>query len=135
MTDSKPHPDPELAQKVEDIVWASDRAFFESHPGRHYRLRPSWDLELKDYNVVSMDEGYPEESTVPPPGYCWWTAVYQGKTPGLRTRLIFAFTPDAAIDPPEHIAKGVVERLRRVHPKFDLLIKSLDKLDLNARKK
>lgn len=121
------HPDPKLAAQIEDIVWASDREFFKTHPQRQYRLRPAWDIELKDQEVMTGD--------VSPPlcdGHCWWTIVYQ-VTPGVRARQCFQAPHDLPIDPPEAACRIMAKRLRKTNPRFAEITAALRELDKKLR--
>jgi hypothetical protein len=123
VTDHISHPDPELCQFIEDVVWKSDREYFEARPGRSYRVRPAWDAEIRDHDLLCGDPPMPPL----PLGQCWWVAVFQG-LPGMRARVIFQGSHQFDIDPPEQRARSVFKSCERQQPKVALLAKTLRKM-------
>jgi hypothetical protein len=102
MTDAERDRLTEVCQRVEDTAWSSDRAFFEQHPQRRYRLRPAWDAEIEQNRLRG-------ECTSLPAGLCWWVAVHL-IAPGVRMRQLLGAGHDLPIDPPEKVAREMFER-------------------------
>jgi hypothetical protein len=73
-----------VLRQIEEIVWCSDRTFFQQHPRRRFRIRPAWDAEIEDF-VCHSGEPRPALKV----GDCWWIVVHQIR-PGVRSRLLFA---------------------------------------------
>lgn len=92
--------DTQILELVEDIVCASDRAFFHQHPHRKYRIRPAWDVEIEDFARHGMPRPLPE-------GRCWWIVVHQIR-PGLRSRLPFAASHKL---PPDNVPEAIARRV------------------------
>jgi hypothetical protein len=86
-----------------DDVYASDRAFFEQYPRRHFRVRPAWDIEMKDFARRGL-------TLTPPAGMCWWIIIRK-LARGVRARHPFVAAHDLPIDPPEGQAREVYQRL------------------------
>jgi hypothetical protein len=73
----------EIARRVEDVVLSSDRAFFDQHPRRQFRVRPAFDVEIEDFaRHGAIERTLPEE-------LCWWVTVHQIR-PGIRMRFPLA---------------------------------------------
>jgi hypothetical protein len=76
-------PDSEVIRRVEDTALSSDRIFFEQHPGRKFRVRPAFDVEIEDFaRHGAIERTLPEK-------LCWWVAVHQIRS-GIRMRFPLA---------------------------------------------
>jgi hypothetical protein len=92
----------EILRLIEDIVWASDRAFFEQQPTRQFRIRPAWNFEIEDFALHHGEEFFP----TPAQGHCWWIVVRQVR-PGFRARYPFTGPHTLPCEAPEEHARGI----------------------------
>ena len=93
-----------VSERVENIVWASDRAFFDQHPRRKYRLRPAWNIEMEDF------DRHAGPISTPPEGGCWWVVVHEIR-PGVRVRLPFIAPHHLPTESSEGDARHVWEQV------------------------
>jgi hypothetical protein len=94
----------EIAQKVEDTAWASDRTFFEQHPRRQLRLRPAFNIEIEDF------ARHAEYDSAIPADWCHWIIV-QRVAPGVRVRFPFAGHHSLRLDMSESNIGALLERI------------------------
>jgi hypothetical protein len=95
----------EIVQRVEDIVWASDRTFFAQHPRRRFRVRPAFDIEIEDF--------VRHASYNPPPApadWCHWI-IMQQVAPGVRFRWPFMARHDLPIDVSEQTVRSIWKQI------------------------
>lgn len=95
--------DAEIVERVEDVVLASDRIFFEQHPRRSFRIRPAWDVEIEDFARHAVIQ------RTLPAGLCWWVAVHQVHR-GFRMRFPLAAPHHFPTEVPEADARHVWNR-------------------------
>jgi len=93
--------DTEVLRRVEETVWRSDRAFFQQHPRRRFRIRPAWDAEVEDFIRHSGEPRLTLRA-----GDCWWIVVHQVR-PGARSRLLFAASHTLPFEASEKDARRI----------------------------
>jgi hypothetical protein len=100
------HSNDDIIALVEEVVWASDRTFFQQHPGRQYRLRPAWQVEVEDF--VRHGGGAADLCD----GHCWWVVVHQ-MAPGFRYRVPFSAPHHLPTEAPEREARRMFKSLMK----------------------
>jgi hypothetical protein len=99
-----------VPQLIEDIVWRSDRTFFEQQPRRQFRIRPAWECEIEDFR---RHNNLPEDYSK---GLCWWIVIRQFR-PGIRARYPFLAPHLLPPETTEEDARDIWECL--ISPEFN----------------
>jgi hypothetical protein len=112
-------------QKLErdhERVVAADRAWFDRHPGRVYRLRRMSAPEIRAREIL----GLPGSATLPP-GYVLFVAIKR-VTPGQRFRAFGAMPTHTSDDLPEEVCRYNFNGWSRGYPRLDELAERLSAL-------
>ena len=112
MSGTKIRSDDELAQLLDDVVMVSDRKFFIQHPGREFRIRPAWEIEVEQIARVNSSNVTAQPIA---DDHCWWTLVWQ-VSPGMRMRHLFSAPHDLDPEPPEAVAHSIWNQLTHNEP-------------------
>jgi hypothetical protein len=91
-----------LAPHVDRIA-ATDRAFFDQHPDRQHRVRPSSDAEIAEIEVTSG------KLLQPPPGLRWFTIVRKVSRARLRVFVLNHEDAQTGLNVPEGLADVIFD--------------------------
>jgi hypothetical protein len=102
---------PQIDERLE-APSASDRAFFEQCPGRQYRLRPAFSVEIE---YATQLVAFPDVSDALLTNHCYWIVVRQ-VVPGTRMKLTFLTSRDLSTETSEQTARTYWQRVVAMNP-------------------